>query len=128
MQYGNYLLQYKFVDQSGRSRTTDGMIQVIDRVAPTVKKLPVFSGAIKKGATYNFPKVEFEDNCTEQKNITVFVYLIYGNYQKVLAKYSKDDNLSFSYNFTEAGTYTVRYCAVDAAGNRTVVSYDILCN
>ena len=127
-EYGSYLLKYKFVDTVGRNREIDGVIQVIDRVAPTVKALPSFKATAKSGSVYKFPKVEFEDNFSDQEDITVFVYLTYGNYQKVLAKYNKNDaGLTFSYNFTQKGTYTVKYCAVDGAGNRTIISYDILC-
>lgn len=125
-EYGTYLLQYKFVDTAGRNRSIDGIIQVIDRVAPTVVKMPTFSLSAKKGSTYNFPEVQFEDNATDK--LTIYVFLYYGNSQKVLAKKTeKDGKIKFSYKFTQSGTYTVQYCAVDEAGNRTIVSYDILC-
>ena len=118
-QYGIYLLEYKFVDGAGRSRLADGIIQVIDRVAPTVKNLPAFTFAAKVGATLRFPTIEFEDNCSA--NLTTWIYLTYGNYQKVLVKNNQ-------YTFTEAGVYTVKYGAVDQAGNRTVVTYTVVCS
>ena len=117
-QYGIYELIFKFVDSSNQTRTFMGIIQVIDRVAPTVKELPDFDTTVKLGETYNFPSVQFEDNVSEE--LTEWVYVSYGNFQKALAKNDK-------YTFSEKGVYTIKYCVADGMGNRTVVVYTITC-
>lgn len=117
-QYGIYELIFKFVDSSNQARTFMGIIQVIDRVAPTVKELPDFDTTVKLGETYNFPSVKFEDNVSEE--LTEWVFVSYGNFQKALAKNDK-------YTFSEKGVYTIKHCATDGMGNRTVVVYTITC-
>jgi hypothetical protein len=62
--------------------------------------------------------VKFEDNVSEE--LTEWVFVSYGNFQKALAKNDK-------YTFSEKGVYTIKHCATDGMGNRTVVVYTITC-
>ena len=52
--------------------------------------------------------------------LTTYIYITYGNYQKVLVKNNE-------FKFEEAGEYVVKHSAVDEMGNTSVVTYTIVC-
>jgi len=117
---GFYELIYEFVDSANQKRQSTGIIQVMDRIAPIVEGLPTlsFKTSVRVGDTYQFPTVEFKDNFSTE--LTTYIYLTYGNYQKVIVKNNE-------FKFEEAGEYVVKYSAVDEMGNTTVVTYTIVC-
>ena len=92
----------------------------MDRVSPIVSSLPTlsFKTTVKVGETYSFPTVEFKDNYSE--DLTTYIYITYGNYQKVIVKNNE-------FTFEKEGLYVVKYGAVDAMGNTTVVTFTIEC-
>jgi hypothetical protein len=117
---GFYEIVYEFIDSAGQKRLSTGIIQVIDRVAPTVENLSEisFKSTVGVGKTYEFPVLTFKDNVSTE--LTTYIYLTYGNYQKVIVKDNK-------FTFEKRGEYVVSYSAVDEAGNTTVVSFTIEC-
>lgn len=119
---GNYAVYYSFVDRAGNNQKGKIPVRifVIDRYSPEVVSSPDFSETVRVGTVLTLPSAQFSDNVTASSSLTTWIYVQYGNYQKQLIKNGK-------YTFSKAGKYIIKYGAMDAAGNITVIEYRITC-
>lgn len=116
-EYGIYDVTFLATDSSGNVDKRPAVIHVFDRTAPQIiaPKLPT---RVKVGATLTLPKATVVDNACEK--CTTWIYVTYGDYLKATVSDNK-------FKFEKAGVYTVKYGAMDADGNYTIVEYTITC-
>ena len=116
--YGQYSIYYIANDTSKASRELKCVVNIVDRVAPSVSVVGV-PERVKVGETVTFNKAEIVDN--NQKDVVSWIYVIHGNFQRT----TLDQERKFT--FEKAGTYIVKYGAEDKDGNFTVVTYTVIC-
>lgn len=116
--YGQYNVYYIAYDSSNCTRETKCVVNVIDRIAPTISTVSI-PEKVKVGETITFTAAEITDNHSEY--VATWIYVTYGNFQRITL--DKDNKFTFK----NAGTYVVKYGAEDDAGNFTVVAYTIVC-
>lgn len=113
--YGNYLITYTITDDSGNSFYYSHTISVIDDVLPEITVEGTISNNYKKGQTLTLPSATATDNIDKQVDVMVSVYLPNG----LRGYYKPGEKVTFA----EKGEYTIKYIAVDTAGNMSEVVY-----
>lgn len=113
--YGNYLITYSISDDSGNTYYYAHTISVIDDVLPEIIVSGKISNSYKNGKTITLPSATATDNIDEKVDIMVAVYLPDG----LRGYYKPGDKVTF----TQKGAYTIKYIAVDTAGNMAEVVY-----
>ena len=121
-EYGAYSVSYIARDTSGRERNVRAVINVVDRIAPTLK-LPAHLGEVKAGGEYTLAAATATDNYSEK----VATWISITDCDGITRYIDGDEKGVYRFTFTKAGAYTVTYGAVDGAGNRTVKSYTAVC-
>ena len=117
-EYGVYYVEYAARDSAGRERSIRAVVQVIDRIAPEIKIAGYLKGDVETGKEYTLAAATVTDNYSEA--VTSWISVSYENSAEEFVPNGK-------YTFKKAGVYTVTYGAMDAAGNRTSVSYTVNC-
>ena len=113
---GNYEFTYTAIDSSGKENELIGSIKVLDRTAPNIELSGIING-VSVGQTVEFPSAVITD---ESENLTTWIYVTRDDFFKETVK-------GKSYTFDKSGVYTITYGAMDLNGNRTVVSYKVIC-
>lgn len=117
-EYGVYSVKYVARDSAGREKSARAIVQVIDRIAPEITINGVLSGNVETGKEYTLSTSSVTDNYS--KECTSWISIAYENSAEEFVQNGK-------YVFRKSGIYTVTYGAMDAAGNRTLVSYTVEC-
>lgn len=120
-QYGNYSVSYRAEDTSGRYVIYTETLIILDDVAPEI----TLSGTVPETASVNsqvtLPGALVTDNMDE--SLEVYVYI--QDPKGFISKAAAADSEQFSFTPEQQGVYVVKYFAVDASGNITVVNYEI---
>ena len=115
-QYGTYYIYYTGSDDVGNPLTQLKLITVLDDVAPSITLEKEISASAKLNDTITLPNATATDNVSSSENITTMIFYIDpNNVMKVVT--------SNKVKFDVKGTYTIRYFAIDEAGN--VAYYDV---
>lgn len=115
---GEFMVKYVASDSNGNQKPQVATIYVTDLVSPVIKVADIKS-TVKVGEEIVLPKAEITDNDTPSDEITSYVYVVKGNYQKKL--------IGETYRFEETGEYKIRYAAYDNNQNYTVVEFTVYC-
>lgn len=113
--YGQYTISYSVYDTAGRKQLYNFIITVPDDVAPTISVEKPNYKSVKIGDTVSIAKASATDNIDE--NVTVYVYVLMPDHTTFALKGND------KYFVGQVGTYTVRYFAIDQAGNTSYVDY-----
>lgn len=116
-EYGKYNVHFTAKDSSGNSTTKKTVIYVYDRTAPSITA-PKLPSTVKVGEKLSLPAATIVDNVSEE--CTVWIYVTDEDFYRTTVENNE-------YTFTKAGTYLVKYGAMDEDGNLTVVEYTIIC-
>lgn len=116
-QYGTYKVTYTALDRSGNFKSIICSVVSIDRIAPEIT-VPTPKKKANVGEEIKFEEIVASDNFT--KECVTWISVTHGNSHKDMVAEGK-------YTFEEAGTYEVKYCAMDDAGNYSIVTHVIEC-
>ncbi len=125
---GQYSVYYLATDNSDNEEELTYAINLIDKVAPTVK-IGKAAKIAKVGDKYTFPKVTVTDDVTTQENL--IVYLTVRNPEGVLIRLGDiteevdgvASSVRYDYTFAYEGEYTLMVLAMDEAGNQTLAKF-----
>ncbi len=113
--YGSYTVTYSAADSNGLSQPYSYTINVPDTVAPEI----TLSGTVPETAAYGsrvtLPAATATDNVDGAAEVFVYVF-------------GPDQSVIFadgSFEANRRGRYSVRYLAMDAAGNIAIAEYTI---
>lgn len=112
---GIYDIKYEAIDSANKVGSLIGNVKVVDRTAPEIKVSNVKT-SVKVGDKAKFPAAVI----TDDSDCLTWIYITYGNFER----YTVTDG---TFKFKKAGVYTVKYGAMDADGNRTIVEYQVVC-
>ena len=115
---GKYTISYTAIDAVGRSVTIGFYITVQDMVAPVIKGVSGIPTEANVGDVLEIPTTTATDDCDGAVKVTM--YVIYPDLTARVLTESKH------FTFIQAGTYIVRYMAIDASGNATSLDYKIV--
>lgn len=113
-QYGVYYVYYIGSDENYNSLTQLKVITVLDDIAPTINVNEI-SKTAKVNDVLTLPNPSCTDNVSSAENIKTLIFTIDPN--NVMKEVTSN-----KVTFKEKGTYTIRYFAIDEAGN--VAIYD----
>ena len=116
-EYGVYSVEYIARDSAGREKNIRAVVQVIDRIAPEIV-VKQHLKEVEKDKEYTFSAADVTDNYSTE--ITSWISVAYEDSSEEFIPDGK-------YVFRETGRYIITYGAMDAAGNRTLVSYTVEC-
>ena len=118
---GSYTLYYTAKDAGGTSVRRQVNIVAKDFVNPVLQvgKVPTRVGV---GKTVTLPKATATDDSSALEKITVYAYITNPSGVRKLIS-GKDE---YKYTFTKAGTYVLRYVAMDDSGNEAVKEFTIV--
>ena len=106
---GKYTISYTAIDAVGRSVTIGFYITVQDMVAPVIKGVSGIPTEANVGDVLEIPTTTATDDCDGAVKVTM--YVIYPDLTARVLTESKH------FTFIQAGTYIVRYMAIDARRN-----------
>lgn len=112
--YGTYYVTYTATDGNGNPMTMTRAISVLDDVAPEIVLKGKIPTSGKLGSTLKLPEFEVSDNYTENVDTRIFV-IDPENVMSVVV----NGNVTFA----KEGKYTIRYFAIDEAGNMNYLDY-----
>lgn len=114
--YGTYSVLYKMEDKAGNEFKLTYVLSVLDDVKPEITVSSELPTEAKAGDTIMLPAATVQDNVDDNLTVTVFTISPSLAYETVKGK---------DVTFTKAGVWTVRYFAIDEAGNMTFKDYKI---
>ena len=115
-EYGYYLITYQTSDQAGNELELPYLINVPDKVKPEITVNGNVSESAKVGDKIRLPEATASDNISEDLQVTVFAIDPTLGYATV-----KNGEITL----TKAGSWTVRFFAMDEAGNIAYKDYRI---
>lgn len=136
--YGRYTLTYEAKDGSGKTTLLSYTIRATDTLAPDVVVLSKSQVTVKVGEALTIPKAVVTDDRDIEPRLFVMIVkpdatlLTLGEYDfesgKVLT-YETDSNdqrvAVTKYTFSQKGTYSIRYYALDSEYNVTIVDVSV---
>lgn len=115
-QNGKYTLTYTVKDSAGRTTVRTYVFEVIDTQAPVIAPISLPTEG-KLGEVLKIPTTTATDDTDGEVKVTA--YIIYPDLTvRVLTE-------TQHFTFIQAGTYIVRYMAIDALGNTSYLDYKI---
>ncbi|PWM75292.1 MAG: hypothetical protein DBX59_02365 [Bacillota bacterium] len=118
-EYGNYSVEYTCRDSTGLESMFSYQLSVVDREKPVIVLSENRTTKAKVGEIIPISAATVSDNCDETPSVVVYVICPDGRMVELA------DDVTMIKAQT-AGRYSVLYSAVDAAGNLTAESYDII--
>ena len=115
---GKYTISYTASDSVGKTVTIGFYITVEDLVAPVIKGVSGIPTEANVGDVLEIPTTTATDDCDGAVKVTM--YVIYPDLTARVLTESKH------FTFIQAGTYIVRYMAIDANGNVSYLNYTIV--
>lgn len=109
-QYGTYYVYYIGSDDNTNDLTLLKIITVLDDVAPTITLNSGINSSAKLNDKITLPNATYSDNLTSFEKISSLIYVIDPNNVMSVVK---DNQVKFEVK----GKYTIRYFAIDEAGN-----------
>lgn len=116
-QAGTYTVIYSAKDAAGNPTSQTCYILVKEFNAPAIAVENMITSATV-GTKVTLPTATVTDDTSALAQITTYIYVIDANGQR-------ETVIENEYTFRKAGTYTVRYVAVDNSGNRAVAEYTV---
>ena len=115
---GRYMISYTAIDAVGKSVTIGFYITVQDFVAPVIKEVSGIPTEANVGEVIKIPTTTATDDCDGAIKVTM--YVIYPDLTCRVITESKH------FTFIQAGTYIIRYMAMDSCGNMAYLDYTIV--
>ncbi len=118
---GEYTIQYIAIDANGNMYDfAYYSLFAIDDIAPTLT-VGSIGASVSLGKSLKIPKLTYSDNDTAVADIVTWVSVTVPNGQ--IEKVEQGE----SYTFTVAGTYYIRYSAMDKNYNVTTIEHQVVC-
>ncbi len=126
---GQYKVEYSTKDDAGNIATLSYGINILDKVAPTIKLAKAVKTA-KIGDKITFPEATITDDVTSSDKITVYrtvrcpdgrLNVIGG----IGAAGGDSAKITYVYTVGQAGEYKFMILAMDEAGNQTIAEFTV---
>ena len=114
--YGTYSVVYKMADKVGNEFKLTYLLSVLDDVKPEIEVNGQIATEKKVGEKITLPKATVTDNIDEDMTVTIFTIGPGGVYEIV-----KGNEVLLN----KAGTWTIRFFAIDEAGNFSFKDYKV---
>ena len=120
-QYGNYLLTYTATDEAGKTATYYRSLSVGDTVPPVMEVEGSVPATVGVGENVAAPFVSVSDNYYEADKLIVFRVLELPDNSQVILSETAD-----AFCAIRAGVYKLRYFAMDAIGNYSMLEFVVV--
>lgn len=125
---GQYRVTYTAIDSEYNEATTSYGINILDKVAPTIK-LGSASTTAKVGETVKLPVISVSDDVTAAENVKVYAVMRtsdgalipLGAHEMTIS--GETYKIRYAYTFDYVGEYTFIVLAMDEAGNQALAKF-----
>ncbi len=124
---GEYRFQYKTIDRSGKSGKFTLIVSVKDEVKPELNVSTAPAASVSINQLVDLPGVTATDNGGEDwLTISLYVMTPTGELRRI-ATADGGSLEGTQYQFTDKGTYIVRYMVMDEYQNFTIKDFKVVC-
>ena len=117
-EYGSYLVIYTLMDSEGNDIEDTKLITVPDETAPVIHVDDVPATA-KLGGKFVIPQPTISDNVSQEYEMRIYVVIVAPSGIQTYV------HPTGAYKWTEEGVHSVRFLAIDAAGNTALLEYKV---